>query len=164
MISQTLTVGMPVTMRGFVTKASILRGKPADRLEQELGFQAGRLADGWHLLFLLRKPTADEFQYRGYTQMSGGVAMGHLAAPPDPRNAEQRLRDDGVDLAALKANTIATVFTLQGPDRLAKVAPVRDGLDYPPGLGQPQWELTAALPFTVAAFVGKGGMYSGGYS
>lgn len=164
MMGQGLTVGMPVHRKGFVTRASILRGKPADRLEQELGYQPGRLADGWHLLFLLRKPTADEFEYRGYTQMSGGVAMGHLATPPDPRNAEQRLRDDGVDVAALKARTIATVFTLQGPDRLAKLVPVRPGHEYPPGLGQPQWEMTVPLPFTVAAFVSKGGMYSGGYS
>lgn len=163
-MAERFTIGATVLRRGYVTKAMVLRMKSAERLEQELGYQRGRLADGWHLLFLLNLPTADQFEYRGYTQMSGGVSMWHVASPTDRRNSEQRLEDEGFDLAALKARTLASTFTLQGPDRLAKVVPVRDGLEFPPGLGQAQWELTALLPFRVAALVPGPGVYSGDYS
>lgn len=162
-MGESLVVGATIHGRGYVTKASVLRMKSPDRLEQELGYQPGRLSGGWHLLFLLSLPTADQFEYRGYTNMSGGVSMGQLANPPDPRNAEQRLAGDGFDLAALKARTLADTFRVQGADRLAKVVPTNPGNLYPPGLGQPQWEITALLPFKVAAFVGPGGAYTGNY-
>jgi hypothetical protein len=163
-MAERLTVGGRVTRQGFITRALVLRGKTADRLEAELGYGPGRLADGWWLLFLLQKPSAEQFEYAGYTHMSDGRFEGHLAAPADPRTAEQHLRDDGMDLAGLKRRTIENTFRVIGPERLAKVVPVREGSEYPAGLGQPQWRLVMPMEFAVAAFVGPGQIYQGLYT
>lgn len=154
------------TLGGFFTKAMFLRSQSGAEIERRLGYRTGRLSDGWRLLFLTEMPGASDFEYRGYTQMSGGVPLGHLLNPPDKRNSEQRLKDDGFDLGKLKLATISGVFTLEGPARLAKVIPVRGEYgeaDYPPGIGYPQWTLTKRLNFKVAAVLGPGETYLGDY-
>lgn len=166
-MADTLTVGGTANLRGFFTKALYLRSQPSREVETRLGYRAGRLADGWWLCFLLQMPRVADFEVRGYSQMSGGVSQGHLASPPDPRNAEQRLAGDGVDLVQVKSKLIANTFQLSGPDRLAKVIPVRGESgesDYPPGSGIPQWTLTKALQFKVAAFIGPRDVYKGMYA
>jgi hypothetical protein len=155
-----------VFRRGFFTKALWLRMQPADPLEARIGYRSARLADGWWLLFMLEVPRVDEFEVRGYSHLSGGVVQGHLPSPPDPRNAEQRLHDGGYDLARIKSSLIGNSFRIDGPERLAKVLPVRSefGLDdYPPGTGIAQWTLTRAKAFRVAAFMGPGQVYDGYY-
>lgn len=92
--------------------------------------------------------------------------MGHLKNPTDPRNAEQRLLDDGYNVPAMKDRLISEVFALDGPDRLAKVEPVRDEFgenDYPAGSGVPQWTLSKPKQFKVAAFIKAGQTYLGNY-
>ena len=163
----TLTVGGTAHLRGFFTKALYLRNQPSREIEKRLGYRAGRLDEGWWLCFLLVMPRGDEFEVRGYSQMSGGVAQGHLKSPPDPRNAEQTLKDGGVDLVKVKAGLIASTFRLSGPERLAKVIPARGEFgenDYPPGSGIPQWTLTKPLQFKVVAFMGPHEDYQGTYS
>ena len=99
--------------------------------------------------------------------MSGGVPQGHLKHPPDPRNSEQRLRNEGYDLQRLKSGLISTKFKLIGPERLAKVIPKGPPFgenDYPPGSGIPQWTLTKPKRFIVREVVGPGKMYSGDYN
>lgn len=159
-----LNVGDVASFNGFVTRASVLRGKTGDQIERALGFEAGRLRDGWRLLFFLQLPTPDQFQFRGYTQMSGGIPRGHLASTLDRRTAEQRLADNVDDIVEVKRRIIRDVFRLSGPDRLAKVWPTSQGTYYPPGAGFPQWELMTYLPFRVAAIVSGVGMYLGDYS
>lgn len=161
-----MKVGEEQRMKGFFTKALYLRGRTATEVERRLGYRAGRLAEGWWLCFLLEMPVAAEFEVRGYSQMSGGVAQGHLPTPPDPRNAEQRLKGGGHDLSRIKAGLIADTFKLRGPDRLAKVIPARAAfgdMDYPPGSGIPQWTLIREKRFRVAAFVEPGKTYQGNY-
>lgn len=168
-MDEKLTVGGNANLGGYFTKALYLRNQPSREVENRLGYRAGRLDEGWHLCFLLQMPKSDDFEVRGYSQMSDGVAQGHLASPPDPRNAEQKLDADGFDLAKIKANLIANTFRLSGPERLAKVIPARGGFgenDYPPGSGIPQWTLRKGvrLQFMVAAFVGPGEEYLGFYA
>lgn len=163
----TLTVGGTANLRGFFTKALYVRNQPSREIEKRLGYRAGRLDEGWWLCFLLQMPKGDDFEVRGYSQMSGGVAQGHLASPPDPRNAEQKLAADGVDMVKVKGNLLRDVFRLSGPERLAKVIPARGEFgenDYPPGSGIPQWTLTKPLQFKVAAFMGPREDYQGNYS
>jgi hypothetical protein len=168
MTGDTLALGQPVHRSGFVTQALYLRGQEAHELERRLGYRSGRLAAGWWLLFLTKMPAPHEFEIAGYSHLSGGVAQGHLARPPDPRTMESRARDEGLDLARVKKGLIRDTFSVLGerPQRLAKVLPVAGefgGADYPPGSGIPQWKLTKKLPFVVAAFVGPGQVYAGTY-
>jgi hypothetical protein len=156
-------VGDIVAARGFFTKAHWLRMRSSEEIERRIGYGPGRLADGWWLLFLIEMPAASDFEVRGYSHFSGGVVEGHLPMPPDPRTTEQRLRDDGYNLANIKRNLLATVFRLEGASRLAKVKPVRGGSDYPPGEGIEQWTLIREKPFKVAAFIGPGQRYEGLY-
>lgn len=161
-----LTVGQILDRKGYFTEAWYLRSQPSGEVERRVGYGAGRLAKGWWLLFLTRKPTLSEFECRGYSQMSDGIPYGHLPAPPDPRNAEQRMRDDGIDLPRVKSNLVNQVFQISGHRRLAKIYPCQNtlgGNEYPPGSGIPQWELVQPVPFRVAAFVGPGETYTGNY-
>ena len=127
-------------------------------------------------MFLLEKPTVDQFEYRGYSHMSGGIPQGHLPANRGNPTAEQRLHGAGVNLTGrsfeskgLKQKTIEQTFKLAGADRLAKVRPVArahgdpDVPDYPPGPGIPQWTLTTPLRWVAAAFVAPGNTYEGHY-
>ena len=162
-----MQVGQTVFKRGFFTKALYLRGVSSTEIENRIGYRSGRLSQGWHLLFLERMPNADDFEVRGYSHMSGGVPMGHLKSPPDPRNSEQRLRDDGHDLRKFKKSLIEGTFSLHGPDRLAKVIPVAGEFganDYPPGSGIPQWTLIKDLPFRFIGTVNSGEKYLGNYT
>jgi len=141
-----LTLGTTHVAKGFVTKAMYLRSQPGAELERRLGFAPGRLSRGWWLLFLEDMPTAADFEFRGYTQMPGGIPMGHVN--PTGLNAEQRLRQDGYDVSRLKAMRIVDTLRIAGPERLAKVIPIDPPggpssmpIPYPPGSGFPQWEL-----------------------
>ena len=99
--------------------------------------------------------------------MSGGVIQGHLPSPQDTRHAEKRLEDDGYDLSKIKRRLVSSLFTLAGPNRLAKVIPVLPEYganDYPTGSGIPQWTLIKEMPFHVAAIVHRGQVYAGDYS
>jgi hypothetical protein len=159
-----LLPGQTVAMAGFFTKARFLRGQPALELERRLGYAPGRLANGWWLLFLEQMPTPNDFEFMGYSHMSGGVAQGHLRPGP---TAEQQLKSGKFDVFGMKRRTILQAFRLSGPDRLAKVVPVADqsGLTpYPPGSGLPQWKLIQPLTFKVVAEVRAGQVYLGDYA
>lgn len=161
--------GDPVRRAGFFTRAVGLRSKSQDDLERSLGFKAGRLAHGWWLGFMTELPGQDDFEFAGYSHLSGGVEQGHLASPPDPRSMHRRLIDERRDVVRLKASAIAS-FTLEGAQRLAKVFPVAkpSGVedDYPPGTGLPQWKLLPGheKPFAIVAFIRPGDRYLGDFT
>lgn len=169
-------VGEVQSLKGDFSKALYYRGQPASEVERRIGYRAGRLRDGWWLMFLVELPTADQFEYRGYSHMSGGIAQGHLPENRGGPTAESILRSAGVNLTGAtyqkqgkKHDTIANVFRLSGPERLAKVRPVArehgdpDIADYPPGIGIPQWTLIQPLRWIAAAFVAPGRKYEGTY-
>jgi hypothetical protein len=156
-----LSANQLISLDGFFTQARYLRQQPYQQIERRLGFAPGRLAAGWWLLFLEHMPSPANFEFMGYSYMSGGVAQGHLR--PGRMTAEQELIAGNYDVFGLKQRTIRQTFRLNGPDRLAKVIPV-DGpsglMPYPPGNGVPQWKLVHPLPFRVWGFVGPGQVYT----
>ena len=120
-------------------------------------------------MFLLDKLTPHDFEFRGYTQMSGGVVQGHLRQPPDPRNSEQRLHDGSYDAQKLNEKLVRETFVYSGPDRVCKVIPVAGvtgANDYPQGTGIPQWEILKTRPkrFKVAALISPNQLYTGNYT
>ncbi|MBR1232076.1 hypothetical protein [Bradyrhizobium sp. AUGA SZCCT0182] len=156
--------GQSIPMTGFFTKAGFLRQQPAPELERRLGYAQGRLVNGWWLLFLEQMPTPNDFEFMGYSYMSGGMAQGHVRPGP---TAEQHLKAGKFDVFGMKRRTILQTFRLSGPDRLAKVVPVADqsgAMPYPSGTGVPQWKLIQPLKFRVVGEIGPGRIYSGDYS
>ena len=154
-----------VCLAGFVTVAMPLRSQSTAELESRLGYAPGRLNGGWWLLFLTQMPAPGDFEYRGYSHMSGGIPQGHLRLPGG-KTTEQMLRARGFNMRNLKAQTIANTFKLNGHHRLAKLLPVTDPSGpnpYPPGTGIPQWELVKCLRFRVVKLIGPGQMYLGNY-
>jgi hypothetical protein len=161
-----LTVDAVVPMTGFMTKAIFLRGQSAAELELRLGYAPARLSGGYWLLFLEKMPTPADFEFMGYSQMAGGVPLGHLH-PAGGLTAEQSLGTQGFDMTRLKDRVIRETFRLAGPHRLAKVLPLDPAagpMPYPPGSGIPQWKIIGAgLPFRVVQRIGPGEVYSGDY-
>lgn len=169
-------VGEVQTLKGDFSKALYYRCQPAAEVERRIGYRAGRLRDGWWLMFLTEMPAPDQYEFRGYSQMSGGIIQGHLPQNRNGKTAEDRLREGGYNLdgnpaqsKGLKEKVIADVFRLSGPNRLAKVRPVArehgdpDIPDYPQGSGIPQWTLVRPLRWIAAAFVAPGQQYEGMY-
>jgi hypothetical protein len=148
--------GDRVSCAGYVTQLHYVAGRPAEYLEDLVGYRSGRLEDGWALLHLLQMPASGDFEFRGYSHMSGGVYGGHKADTRDRRTAQEHLADAGHDVERLKAGVIAGTFRIDGRTRLVKIIPNRPPFgsdDYPLGLGVPQWELLRPLPFVVAQII-----------
>ncbi len=170
-------VGETQRLMGDFTRAWHLWGMHPEELERRIGYRAGRLRNGWWLMFLTTMPTVDQFQYRGYTYLSGGVVQGHLPQNRGGPTAEDRLVAGRVNLTGsdvqtrgAKPKTIEKVFRLSGKDRIAKIRPVAPPHgdptipDYPPGTGVPQWTLVRPLYWVAAAFVRPGARYLGDYT
>ncbi len=85
-------------LNGDFSKALYYRMKSSSEIERLIGYRAGRLREGWWLMFLTVIPGIDQFQYRGYSQMSGGIVRGHLPQKRGGPTAERRLRDGGFNL------------------------------------------------------------------
>jgi hypothetical protein len=126
-----LVVNSSVSMKGFFTKALFLRSQPAAELERRLGYASGRLLNGWWLLFLLRMPTPNDFEFMGYSQMSGGIPQGHLH-PPGGLTAEQSLAKAGYNLVRLKQKVIMEVFRLSARNGWQKPVRADRRRDRPP--------------------------------
>ena len=151
-----MKVGETIKAKGYITQLHFVAGKSGAQLEKLLGYKAGRLGFGWALLHLTKLPRPSDFRFRGYTQMSGGIPMGHLKNREDAKTAEQLLREQVDDIVKLKERIIRDTFRISGAKRLVKVIPNRKpsgSRDYPPGQGIPQWELVSAMPFRVAAVI-----------
>jgi hypothetical protein len=146
-----LRLHQSISVDGYVTQHHFLRGQDARELERRVGYGAGRLKDGFYLLFLNRVPKPDEFELKGYSHLPGGKPVG---ATDD---AEAHLKAGHFDIEKLKLLLIKSKFTVSGSDRLAKILPFADGSSYPPGSGIPQWRLTKKLPCIVAAVIEAGG-------
>ena len=157
-----LAANQSILLDGFFTQVKYLKHQTYPQVERRLGLAPGRLARGWWLLFLEQMPSPADFEFMGYSHMSGGVVQGHLR--PGRMTAEQELVSRNYDVFGLKQRTIRQTFSLSGPDQLAKVVPVNSpsgSMPYPPGSGVPQWKLINALSFRVWGLVGPGQIYSG---
>lgn len=141
-----------IQVKGCITQERYILGKSLPELEQILGFQKGRLDTGIVVAALIQLPSTRQFELLGYSQV-----------------AEHRFGGDatkGLDVSKLKEMVLKDTFTLTGNKRLVKVmanTPHSDLLDndlqYPPGLGVPQWKLTSRIPARVIAIVLPGKVY-----
>jgi hypothetical protein len=159
------SVGVIDQFKGNFTKALYLRSQGSTELERRLGYGAGRLANGWWLLFALARPAPGSFEFGGYTHFSGSRIGNPTLGSGRPHVEDDLLRNFGgpAGMAAAKARHVAAL-ELSGPNRLAKVIPVDGGSDYPVGSGIYQCNVTTPIRCKVAAYVPPGGTYLGNYT
>lgn len=135
-----------IQVQGCITQEHFIKGKTLPELERLLGFQQGRLDNGAIVAALIQVPTANQFDLLGYSQVAGHK-FGSAATA-------------GLDVLKLKEIVVKDSFTLVGNKRLVKVLPntphneqLSNDLQYPPGLGVPQWKLTSRVSARVVNIV-----------
>jgi hypothetical protein len=165
-------LGNMVTADGCITRLRSVINQPSDEIERRIGYSAGRLDGGWWLLLLMDSVQAGEFEFFGYSNSSGGRS-GHPQEGDGRETVEASLRGMLTPSGfRKKQEEIAAGMASSGPDRIAKILP-RSGEDptipaseawrhYPPGSGIPQWRLTVAKQFVVAADIPDGRVFRGG--
>ncbi|MEM9318559.1 MAG: hypothetical protein AAGA70_06090 [Pseudomonadota bacterium] len=158
--------GQTIYAGGYFTLSKYIHGVSGVELARRLGYEPGRLSGGWALVFFSKLPTVHQFSLRGYSHFSGGKVQGHLSANAGAPHVEDLLREDGIDVEAIKKRQLRELFTLTGPNRLAKAVPLRMGQQYPPGSGVPQWELKTGtrLVAQVAGILGSNQAWTGGHA
>jgi hypothetical protein len=138
-----MRIGDTTQTRGYVTKLKFIAGRDLRYLERVLGFHPGRFSNGVWIMKLDRIPLISEFEARGYSMI-----------------AEHRFVDPtNLNMNRVKQNALDS-WTLTGPDSLVKIRPemahdaaMEPDIQYPPGLGAPQWKLVAPVPASVIAYV-----------
>src|SRR5579862_438500 len=134
-----------ITLRGFFTSERWLRGKTLSEIEVLIGYRPGRLSTlGAAVYAFTRVPENWEFDVKGYTNVSGGLALDPAWIAAD-RNAAAYYAKTGMRSSEtiLKENARASM-AIVGPNRLIKVRPLlEDPADtFPPGHGIPQWRVS----------------------
>lgn len=145
-----MNLGDKTQRAGFVTRQINIQGQTLEEIENRLGFHKGRLSQGAYFLVAEELPSADGFDFAGYSQ----VASQHTASVYGNIN-----KPNDTIMAGKKAMS-SSQWSLKGSDRIVKVIPVTnhdnnmsDDTQYPPGSGIQQWKLTKAINFNVECFV-----------
>ncbi|MES2710276.1 MAG: hypothetical protein V4653_01720 [Pseudomonadota bacterium] len=162
-----MSPGDTTMKKGDVTKLQRIGARSGSDLEDELGFQCGRLAAGYLVLVLKQPLTAADFEFSGITLRSGG-RLGNPASTGTSdklreRVSEQMRREYGTaTYDQMKQRALAGI-TPTGPSRLIKFLPMTrhddtlgPDLQYPPGGGGLQWTLVKECKFLVALDVRAG--------
>lgn len=139
-----MTLHEILKIKGCITQEHYIKGKTVSEMERILGFEKGRFQNGITVLALIQMPEAHQFDLLGYSQVAGHKF----------NNASLK----GMDVKKLKEMVVKEAFTLAGVKRLVKVIPntphnhlVDNDIQYPPGLGVPQWKLTGKVSARVVA-------------
>ena len=170
-----LTIGQVIQSQGCVTRLLDVIGREPNELEDIIGYHRGRLAQGYYIAVLKDRLLPGEFEFAGYTHLSGGK----IGAPdpqkrPDTRPGVHQTLAGQVGaggIAKLQQQTVASIPTT-GVERLAKVLPKimhsaametdpNLPVQYPVGSGIKQYILTVKKNFLIAAEVAPGGALSG---
>jgi hypothetical protein len=160
-----ITLGQQVILSGNVTTLQWIKPGHEAETEAGLGFQRGRLAQGYWIVVLKQLPRPDQFTFDGTTLNSGG-RLGlpvriEAADKLRPKVHDQILARHGTaGYADLQARVLRDV-RVQGEQRIAKVLPgtrhdaaMAPSVQYPAGGGGLQWSITPpGMPFLAAAEV-----------
>lgn len=166
-----LTLGTTVPSKGCITRLIDVVNREPAFLEDLVGFHRGRLAQGFYFLLLTQAFGPGEFEFHGYTHMSGGK-IGLPSNNPAIEGARPSVHGNLLnqfgarDTGGLMKNFCSTI-RLKGPDRYVKILPA---VQHDPAMGAAdqypasklsirQVNLRVAKPFLVAAEV-RGTMWS----
>ena len=164
-----LTLGNTETISGDVTTLQWIKPGYEGDIERALGYHPGKLAQGYYILLLTRKPQPAEFEFSGTTLRSGGraglpAASDALDALRPKVHAEMQVKYGAAGYTDLQTNVLKTI-TIKGDQRICKVLPdlrhnpgMAPNDQYPMGGGGLQWTLKKpGIPFLVAVRVNANG-------
>lgn len=175
--------GYTVEMMGFVTTLLSVTNRSSGELERTLGFEHGRLRDGWALYVLAQGVSFHEFVHQGRSRNSAGYAYDrdateqlreagmldgqrtmHVRRVDQMRHAMYRATGSEDAFDVYRANEMAKLNQRSGEQRIVKCVPLSPGSVYPDaqGNGVPQWEIIALKRFLCIAVLGPGQRYLGG--
>ena len=156
-----LNLGQPASTKGFVTRFDSVGANEPGRLDSLLGYKAGTLAAGYHLLVLAQPVRPNHVKFAAYTYASDG-RWGKPTNDPGTDRLRPSVHDgmEGLyDISRLQKAFAEDPRNLSGPGRIVKIVPVappkgdNPADDYPVGLGIAQWQLTDPHTFLVALYV-----------
>jgi hypothetical protein len=140
------------SVRGCFTQEKYLKGRSLSEIEDILGFHKGRLSKGMKIVALENVPSANQFEFLGYST---------IAEHKHDKDALKKF-----DINKLKQMVINESFATFGPNRLVKVLPaighstaMDNDTQYPSGLGAPQWKLVCEVSAVVIAEIGPNQKY-----
>jgi hypothetical protein len=134
-----LSLNQTISAAGYITLAKYLHGTTGN-IENSIGYNFGRLKQGFFIARLQRIPELTEFELAGYS-----ITPEHRFNQPKD-----------LDIAKLK-KIAREVMANAGCTNLVKVFPntkhdssIEPDIQYPFGKGGiPQWKLTASLPMYI---------------
>lgn len=163
------TVGEVRPLAGDITTLNWIVPGYDDSTETNLGYHAGRLAEGYWIALLRDVPRPADFIFAGTTMRSGG-RQGLPQATSEAEEARRHMHDlilaerGTKGYRELQESALAS-RSVKGGDRLAKVLPVirHDGdmppnVQYPMGGGGLQWTLRRKCNFLIAALFAPDGV------
>jgi hypothetical protein len=119
-------LGTPAMASGCLTRLIDIVNRAPTELEDLVGFHRGRLANGFYLL-LLKQPLAPmDFEFYGYTYMSGGkIGLPSNSARPKVDDlVRSTLHNAGPRVAPDVYEQFARAIRLNGQERYVKIVPV----------------------------------------
>ena len=185
-MSAFLEIDQRLRLGGDVTQLNGVIGKTTSQLEEAIGYENGRLREGWNLLFLCEDVSIGDFRWGHTTALSGGRSKEAYEFQGEYYYAEiqDEVRFDIFKKQEFDEARADRVFDAKmdhelqllrdrtSPRRIVKVLPnVRHDPSKPWWVQYPdarrssaisQWKLTKAKLFVVAANVRPGYVYNGG--
>lgn len=161
-----LVAGQTISAGGCVTRLNWVDARAPTLIETALGYEVGRLAEGYAIGLLAEPIRPNHVEFAGLTTRSGGRDGLPL---PDPVQDAQRTRVFDRMVAEYGRTSVAEMLrkladdprNVVGEERIVKVFPVTRHLgenpaeEYPAGGGAPQYVLTEAHRFWIAITVSR---------
>lgn len=153
--------GQTITATGYVTRLNWVDARAPGLVEQSLGYQSGRLSQGYAVGLLADPIRPNHAQFASLSTRSGGRDGLPVADPEQdwlrPRVHDRMIEEYGVaEVAKLLEKPADDPRNLVGGERIVKIFPaIRHNGDnpeqeYPPGGGAPQYFLTEGHTFWIA--------------
>ncbi|MEO1456953.1 MAG: hypothetical protein AAFV49_05200 [Pseudomonadota bacterium] len=163
-----LKLGDVTGFEGNVTTLQWVKPGHERQTEASLGYETGRLAQGYLILLLNQTLTPADFEFDGTTMRSGG-RLGLPAASESedalrPRVHDVLMAERGPDGYAALQRAALSPGLRRGSERIAKVLPAIRHVtgripaeQYPMGGGGLQWRLVRECDFLIAVEVSPSG-------
>jgi len=159
-----IALGRKKTASGNITRLNWVGARPPELIEKLLGFEPGRLSQGYWIGLLIERIRANHVEFGGLTTRSGGrLGLPEKNPVADwlrPKVHDQMLAEySQAEMAAMLKKLSDDPRNLLGSERIVKVFPVtlhvgaNPQQEYPAGGGGPQFRLTDGHDFLIAVEV-----------